>query len=168
MKARELPKSNPQPFQLSLRIRYPSMDPTDLSRELKIEAEHSYRAGDPRPTRSGIAPASVHAESYWLGALDPAKWPPDISFPEHPRLQFAAEHLRATATNSLSWALSLSTTRFFHLHAALLRRIGSEGGQISLLVTLSASEVDGFTLLPEVSRAFGDLGVTVEFELTDD
>ena len=42
------------------------------------------------------------------------------------------------------------------------------GGQISLLVTLSGSEVGGFSLLPEVSRAFGDLGVTVEFELTED
>jgi hypothetical protein len=167
MEARGLSNPDPQPFQLSLRIRHPSIDPTDLSREFKIEAEHSYRAGDPRPTRSGIAPASVHAESYWLGTLNPAKWPPDISFPEHPRLQIAAEHLRATATNSLGWALSLSTTRFFHLHAALLRRIRSEGGQISLLVTLSA-EVGSFSLLPEVSRAFGDFGVTVEFELTDD
>lgn len=168
MEARKLSKSDPQPFQLSLRIRHPSMDPDDLSREFKIEAEHSYRAGDPRALRSGIAPASVHAESYWLGALDPGKWPPDISFPGHPKLQIAAEHLRATATNSFSWALSLSTTRFFHLHAELLRRIRSEGGQVSLLVALSASEVGSFSLVPEVSRAFAEFGITVEFELTND
>jgi hypothetical protein len=168
MEARKLSKSDPQPFQLSLRIRHPSMDPTDISRAFKIEAEHSYRAGDPRTLRSGIAPASVHAESYWLGALDPVKWPPDISFPGHPKLQIAAEHLRATATNSFSWALSLSTTGFFHKHATLLRRISSEGGQISLLVTLSAGEVDSFSLMPEVSRTFGEFGITVEFELTHD
>jgi hypothetical protein len=159
---------DPQPFQLYLRIRHPSVDPAALSRDFKIEPEHAYRAGEPRPTRSGITPRSVHAESYWLGTLDPLKWPPDISFPEHPQLQAAAEHLQATATNSLGWALSLSTTTFFHLHAALLRRITSEGGQISLLVTLSASEVGSFSLSPEVSRAFGDFGVTVEFELTSD
>jgi hypothetical protein len=168
MEARKLSKSDPQPFQLSLRIRHPSMDPAALSREFKIEAEHSFRAGDPRPSRSGIAPASVHPESYWLGALNPAKWPADISFPDHPRLQMAQERLGVAATKSFGWALSLSTTRFFCLHAELLRRIRSEGGQISLLVALSPDEASSFSLAPEVSRAFGEFGITVEFEFTND
>jgi hypothetical protein len=167
MEARKLSKSDPRPFQLSLRIRHPSMDPAELSHEFKIEPEHSFRAGDPRPLRSGLAPASVHTETYWLGTLSPAEWPLDISFPGHLRLQMAAEHLRATATNSFAWALSLSATRFFRLHTELLRRLQSGGGQVSLLVALSASEVGSFSLLPDVSRAFGDLGITVEFEFTD-
>jgi hypothetical protein len=167
MEARELSKSDPQPFQLSLRIRHPSMDPADLSREFKIEAEHSFRAGDRRPPRRGIVPASAHTESYWLGALSPAKWLADMSFPEHP-LQMAQERLGDAATKSFGWALSLSATRFCHLHADLLRRIRSEGGQISLLVALSAGEVSSFSLVPEVSRIFGEFGITVEFELTDD
>jgi hypothetical protein len=165
MEARKLSKSDPQPFQLSLRIRHPSMDPADLSRELKIEAEHSFRAGEPRQPRSGIAPASVHAESYWLGALPLGKWPADMSFTGYPRLQLAQERL---ATESFGWALSLSAIRFFQLHAALLRRIRSEGGQISLLVALSTGEVSSFSLVPEVSRVFGEFGITVEFELTND
>jgi hypothetical protein len=66
MEARKLSKSDSQPFQLYLRIRHPSMDPAALSRDFKIEAEHAYRAGDPRPkTRSGTTPRSVHSESYW-------------------------------------------------------------------------------------------------------
>ena len=167
MEARELSKSDPKPFQLSLRIRHPSMDPAELSREFKIEPEHSFRAGDPRRPRRGIA-ASVHSESYWLGALNPDKWPPDISFPGHPKLQAAQERLGAAAIKSFDWALSLSASRFFHLHAALLRRVRSEGGHISLIVALSTSEVSSFSLVPEVSRAFGEFGVTVEFELTND
>ena len=167
MKAQELSDSAPRAFQLSLRIRHPSMDPAELSREFKIEAEHSYRAGDPRSLRSGIATASVHSESYWLGVLDPGKWPPDISFPGHPKLQIMAEHLRATATDSFTWALSLGTTGFFRKHAALLQRINSEGGQISVLVALSAGEVGGFNLMPQVSVALGNFAVTVEFEFTD-
>lgn len=166
MEARQLSRY-PQPFRLSLRVRHPSMDPADLSRQLKIKPEHSYRAGEPRSPRMGRALASVHAESYWLGALDPGRWSPDISFPEYPKLQVAAEHLQATAANSLSFALSLSTTRFFHLHAELLRRIRSEGGQVSLLVSLVASEVGSFRLMPEVSRALGEFDVTVEFEFTE-
>jgi hypothetical protein len=168
MEARQLAESDLRPFQLSLRIRHPSMDPADLSREFKIEAEHFFRAGDPRPHRSGIAPASVHAESYWLGAIDPSRWPGDIlSFPGHPRLQNVHEHLRSSATNSFGWALSLCATWFFHSHAEALRRIRSDGGQISLLVALSAGEVGSFSLAPEVSRAFGELGITVEFEFSD-
>jgi hypothetical protein len=168
MEARKLSKSDPQPFQLSLRIRHPSMDPADLSREFKIESEHSFRAGDPRPPRSGVAPASVHAESYWLGALNPARWPPDISFPGHPRLQIAQKGLGTAATKSLGWALSLSATAFFHSHAELLRRIRSEGGQISLLVALSPGEMSSFSIVPEVSRVFGELGITIEFEFAND
>lgn len=168
MEARKLSRSDPQPFQLSLRIRHPSMDPAELTREFKIAADHSFRAGDARALGGGIAKASVHAESYWLGALNPVKWPPDISFPGRPKLQIAAEHLRATVTNSLSAALSMSTTAFFNRHPALLRRIRSEGGQISLLIALSASEVGSFSLAPEVSRALGEFGITVEFEFNND
>jgi hypothetical protein len=168
MQARELSNSDPQPFQLSLRIRHPSMDPADLSREFKIDAEHSFRAGDPRPPRGGMASASVHAESYWLGALNPSEWPTDIlSFPGQPRLPAVQKHLRTTATNSFAWTLSVSATWFFHSHAALLRRIRSEGGQISLLVALSTGEVSSFSLAPEVCRVFGDLGIAMEFEFTD-
>jgi hypothetical protein len=71
------------------------------------------------------------------------------------------------AIKSLDWALSLSATRFLHLHAELLRRIRSEGGEISLLVALSIGELSGFSLVPEVSRVFGEFGITIEFELTD-
>jgi hypothetical protein len=167
MEARKLWKSDPKPFELSLRIRHPSIDPADLSREFKIEPEHSFRAGDPRPTRGSIVPVSMHRESYWLGPLNPAKWPPDISFPGHPQLHVARANLGLAAIKSLDWALSLSATRFLHLHAELLRRIRSEGGEISLLVALSIGELSGFSLVPEVSRVFGEFGITIEFELTD-
>lgn len=168
MEARKRSKVNPPPFQFSLRIRHPSMDPAELSREFKIEAEHSFRAGDPRPARSGIATASVRAYSYWLGALNPAEWPPDISSPGQRRLQIAQEHLGAAVTQSFDWALALSATWLFCAHAELLRRIRAEGGEISLLVALSIGEVSSFSLAPGVSRIFGEFGVTIEFEFAGD
>ena len=45
-------------------------------------------------------------------------------------------------------------------------RIHAKGGEISLLVALSLSEVEGFTLPPEVSRLLGEIGITVEFEFS--
>ncbi len=168
MQARKLAKSELRPFQLSLRIRHPSMDPADFSREFEIEPEHFFRAGDLRRQRSGIAPASEHAESYWLGALDPSKWPADIlSFPGHPRLQLVQEHLPSTLTKSFSWALSLCATWFFHSHAELLRRIRVRRRRDQPAGRALDGEVGSFSLAPEASRAFGELGITVEFEFTD-
>src|SRR5215469_4970481 len=106
MEASRLSKLVSELFQLSLRIRHPSLDPADLSREFRIEAEHSFRAGDPRPSRSGLAPASVHAESYWLGALNPASW---IRLPlADPGLQATQQELGAVVSRSLTSALGLS------------------------------------------------------------
>ena len=165
MEARKLHESDPQPFQLSLRIRHPSLDPEELSREFSIEAAHCFRAGDPRASRSGIA--SGHPESYWLGALNTATWPADVSLPKSRRRSAAEEHLGVVVTRSLGWALSLST-RFFSAHAETLRRIGAEGGQVSLLITAPPGEVSGFSLAPAVSRVFSDLGIALEFEFTSD
>ena len=166
MEAR-LSKPDSEPFQLTLRVRHPSMDPVDISRTLKIEAEHSFRAGGPRTSSSGSATASVHAESYWLGVLKPVVPLADVSFPGDHRSQIAQKQL-AAATKGLSWALSLRTSRILGPHADFLRRVRTEGGDVTLLVTISSGEVSSFTLAPETSRLFGDLGIAVEFELASE
>ena len=58
--------------------------------------------------------------------------------------------------------------RFKSAHAALLHTIRSEGGEASVLVTLSPADVETFSLPPQVSRIFGELGITLEFEITND
>ena len=166
MEARKLRQPDSEPFQLSLRIRHPSLDPEELSRELNIEAAHCFRAGDPRASRSGIA--SVHPESYWLGALNTASWPVDVTFPGVERVAASEEErIGVVAKRSLGWILSLST-RFFSAHAATLRRIRAEGGQMSLLITAPDGSLSGFSLAPAVSRVFSELGITLEFEFTSD
>lgn len=166
MEARRLRPSDSEPFQLSLRIRHPSIDPEELSREFSIEAAHCFRAGDPRPSRSGIS--SVHPESYWLGALNTANWPTeDVTSPGVLRLLASQERMGVAGMRSLGWALSLST-RFFSAHAQTLRRIVAESGQVSLLITAPAGELSGFSLAPAVSRVFSELGITLEFEFTSD
>ncbi len=165
MEATKLRPTDPEPFQLSLRIRHPSLDPEELSREFNIEAAHCFRAGDPRTSRSGIA--SVHPESYWLGALNTASWPVDVTSPAVQHLLADQQRIGVVAMRSLGWLLSLST-RFFSAHAGTLRRIGAEGGQVSLLVTAPANAVTGLSLAPAVSRIFGELGVALEFEFSSD
>jgi hypothetical protein len=165
MEATKLRRTDPEPFQLSLRIRHPSLDPEELSREFNIEAAHCFRAGDPRASRTGIA--SVHPESYWLGALNTANWPVDVTTPSVQHLLADQQRVGVVAMRSLGWVLSLST-RFFSAHAGTLRRIGAEGGQVSLLVTAPTALVNGFSLAPAVSRVFAELDVALEFEFSSD
>jgi hypothetical protein len=141
------------------------MDPADISRAFHIEAAHSFRAGEPRLSGRVSATASVHTESYWLGVLKFG--PADLSFLAEQHSQIAQRQL-AAVSNTLSWALSLSAGRFLKAHADLLRRVRSEGGDVTLLVTICGGEVGSFTLAPEVSLMLGELGIAVEFELADE
>jgi hypothetical protein len=155
------------PFQLSIRIRHPSMDPAFISKELRIEPEHSFLAGRPRHSQSGAPSAAVHTESYWLAALEPATWLGDTPLGEI-LAAFSQQRMNAAVSKNLGWALSLCAARLGRGHDAFLRQIRTEGGQVSLLVALAPDVVSSFNLSPEVSRIFGDLGITLEFEMTDD
>jgi hypothetical protein len=61
-------------YQLSLHVRHPSVDPDEISRELGLDATESFRAGEPRHSRSGVAATAVHGETYWVAVLDPMAW----------------------------------------------------------------------------------------------
>ena len=84
------------------------MTPAAITHELRLQPEHCFRAGEPRESRSGIAAAAVHSESYWIATLNPAAWPTassafDMSFPGRPRLAVSKERLRAMMRDSLAW-----------------------------------------------------------------
>ncbi|HKU16279.1 MAG TPA: hypothetical protein VJQ52_17940 [Steroidobacteraceae bacterium] len=166
MEARRAPQPPSYPFQLSLRIRHPSIDPDSISRELQLDPEHSFRAGDPRESnRSLTAIATVHTESYWLGTIDPATLLPGealkLGFPPELRLQ---SH-ETMAFGGLDSALLLWTNGMLRRHAEFFRRLESEGGEVRLIVALSARKARGFTLTPHVSKALSELRIPVDFEL---
>jgi len=167
MAAPKLATLQPSPFLLSLRIKHPSMDPVDISKELGIEPEHSFRAGQPRQSKSGLLPAAIHTESYWLAPLNPTSWCGNTSIAKPLNLAIVQEHIEAAIVRNLTGALGLWAVRFNKVHTALLQRIRTEGGEISLLVTLTSSAVSTFSLSPQVNRMFGELGMTLEFEIMD-
>ena len=53
---------------------------------------------------------------------------------------------------------------FMRAHSEFIRRIQNEEGQVSLLVELSTRALNGFTLSPQFSRTFSELGVAIEFD----
>lgn len=173
MEARDFLKDRMPAFELAIRIRHPSLDPADITSELHLEPEHSFKAGDPRTSSSGIAAAAVHAESYWLSRIDPARLPSPTLFDERPgekrvRTRMSEEVFRAHAADSLGITLTACVMTFLGPHREFLRRVKSDGGEVSLLVEVSAKSVPGFKLTPQVSRGLSDLGITVEFELVND
>jgi hypothetical protein len=166
MAAPKLATLQSPPFQLSLRIKHPSLDPADISKELGIDPEHSFRAGQPRRSKSGLTPAAVHTESYWLAPLDPASWFGSAPFEPLPNRPISQNIIDTAVARNLAWALGLCAARFNEAHAAWLQTICSQGGEISLLVTLSSTAVNAFSLRPQVSRMFGEMGISLEFEIT--
>ena len=131
MKAKALADSPDSPFELALRVRHPSMDPADLSRELGFEPTHSFRAGEPRHPRSDAVAASVHGESYWLGRLDRTSWL-SAWLSSFGNLEAPANKLGRAVAWNLGLALTVTTRSLFRSHAPLFERIRREGGQVSL------------------------------------
>lgn len=163
MEARKLSEAPAPAFGLSLRIRHPSIDPAQISQELQLEPEHCFRAGEPRTSSSGLKATALHAESYWLGALDPSA--PLGGLLSH--LPTAgAESLRSRAREpiGLDGALMLWVTYLSRRHAALFQRITAEGGQVGLLIEVAPDGARSFSLPPAISRALSELGIALEFE----
>jgi hypothetical protein len=171
MEARDLLRERPRAFELTLRVRHPSMDPAAISRELKLKPEHSFKAGEPRESSSGIAAAAVHPESYWLATLDPGEWPAEqLSGFDHPSVTRGAsgkERPRVMIT-SLDTALTFSTVHFLRAHAEFLRRVQTEGGEVALIVEMPTASAQSFTLEAQVAKVLGDLGIAIDFEFTND
>ncbi len=116
------------PFQISLRIRHPSIDPAAISRELRLEAEYSFKAGEPRESGSGIAATALHSESYWLGSLGAIT--SSLSGFSGTRANVARERLQAGISESLTLALDALVVGFLRTHSEFIRRIQSEEGQV--------------------------------------
>jgi hypothetical protein len=164
MEARDIAQASAQPFQISLRIRHPSIDPEAISRELSVEPEYSFKAGDPRESGSGMAATSLHAESYWLGSLGSITSATSFSGFSGARANAARERMQAATIESLTLALDSLVVGFIRTHSDFIRRIQGEEGQVSLLVELSTQSLSGFTISPQFSRAFSELGIAVEFD----
>jgi hypothetical protein len=162
MEARRAPQPS-YPFQLSLRVRHPSIDPASISQELQIEPEHSFRAGEPRDSTRSLAVAPVHVDSYWLATLDLEKLL--LGTPETSLVHEITRHTQTVPLGALEPVLAILTASVLRRHVEFFRRIESEGGEVRLIVAISARKTRGFTLTPHLSRALSELRIPIDFEL---
>jgi hypothetical protein len=144
MEARQVPDESVAHAQVSLRIRHPTIDPDEISAALGVRPEHCFKSGDPAQGRRGL-----HTQTYWLADIAPGSWlePVDPS----------------ARTRSVEIMLSFGLQRLNARHA-FLERIQSDGGDVSLLLSVERGSAADFTLPVAVSRLLVKLAITLELK----
>jgi hypothetical protein len=132
-------------FMMSLRIRHPRIDPAEITLALRIEPQHTWRAGEVRRDSAGIELGGTHGESYWMGRL--------MTKPELAQDQVGVESeiLRTLGTLRRSFAF--------------LEKVKEQGGSAELHVSLYAREEFRLELLPESLSLLGRMGLAVVLEV---
>jgi hypothetical protein len=145
-----------------LRVRHPSIDPGEITRELGLKPAHAWAAGSPRGEPA--AARGAHAESYWFAPLGESVW--------HRAEAAAADP--ATAGDAWSFGSTvppletflLSQMRLLVPHRAFFARLGTEGGSCELAVTLSARERFSVELPPGLLRSLADLAIAITLDVS--
>jgi hypothetical protein len=130
---------------MSLRIRHPHIDPAEITRNLGIEPQHTWRAGDPRRDPVGGELEGQYRESYWMGRVmtQPALASDQVGV--------ESELLRVLARLRRSFEF--------------IERLKREGAVAELQISVFAREEFRLEFLPEPLSMLGRLGFTVALEL---
>lgn len=169
MEARQLSDESAARIQVSLRIRHPAIDPDEITAAIGVKPAHCFKSGDPARGRQGL-----HTQTYWLAHIAPGSWPEpvDPGFLEtiaarYPGGRLSAEDFRKVAESARSHSVEM--TLYFGLQRlnarhAFLERIQSDGGEVSLLLSMEHGSAADFTLPVGMSRLLVKLGITLEFK----
>lgn len=132
-------------FTISLRIRHPTVNPDRITKELGIEPQHTWKAGEARRGDTGEQLEGVYHQSYWTGRL-------------MDKPQLSSE--RATVESVLLQTLSqLSRSHDF------LQQLSTDGGTAELVVSMFTRGVFRLDLSPESSALLGRLRLTIAFDI---
>ncbi len=139
---------DPQDFSVTFRIRHPSIDPAELSRQLGIEPQHAWRAGEPRRLESGEIGSGAYRETFWVGLLQaPSPWSGMLPELRHGR---AGPLIAAVKTGPVLPQITLYFTLLkMKRAAAFWRAFTDQGGTVEC--RLQVNKTDGFQL--EMSHA---------------
>jgi len=56
-------------YEVSLRLRHPTMDPDEISSSLDLKPRITWRSGEQRRTSTGLVLEGSYDQSYWVGSL---------------------------------------------------------------------------------------------------
>jgi hypothetical protein len=132
-------------FTMSLRLRHPSAEPAEITRNLGIEPEHTWRCGDPRRDSAGSKLTGKHRETYWMGHLMAA---PELS---SSHVGVESELLRTLAQLRKSFGF--------------LETLKEGGGMGELHISIFAREDFRLEFPPEFLGLLGRIGLAVTLEV---
>jgi hypothetical protein len=134
-------------YAVTLRLRHPTIDPAVLTKTLKLDPLHSWKAGEPRLSQTGAPLGGQHRDSYWAARLP---------------IQIAG-----TAGVSLETFLSAQLLQLAR-HRDFLSDFQAHGGEIALVVEFSSLAGTVLTLTSAMSRRLADLNTELEFQFPGD
>jgi Domain of unknown function (DUF4279) len=102
---------NSYQYDISLRVRHPSLDPAEITSALGLNPSRSWRAGEVRTTPKGNPLEARYSNSYWVVQLGKGGWP---------------DKTLAAVVNELLDQLAP--------HQGLFQRIRAEGGTVEFFV----------------------------------
>jgi hypothetical protein len=132
-------------FMMSLRIRHPNIDPAEITRELCIEPQHTWRAGEVRRDSAGSEIGGTHRESYWMARL--------MKAPELARDNEGVESAILRTLGTLRRSLDF------------LERLKDQAGAAELQISLYAREEFRLEFLAESLALLGRMGLAVALEI---
>ena len=132
-------------FALSLAIRHPRIDPAQISEELGIKPQHTWKAGDRRLDAAGTAIEGSYRESYWMARLM-----------EQPQLSSQRQSVEG---------MLMQTLAQLHRSQSFLERINAEQGVAELHVSLYAREEFTLQLSVESLALLGRLRLAVSLDI---
>lgn len=147
---------SPDDFSIALRIRHPSIDPTEITRKLAIEPQHAWRAGEPRHVDDDSG-SSLHRETYWVGLL-----PPPLAGPS-PWSQRVEESLRRSA--ALPQASLYFTLLNMKRSARFWREFADQGGTVECLIQVHKADRFQLDLSQALLLALVELRITLSIEV---
>jgi hypothetical protein len=134
-------------YAVTLRLRHPAIDPALLTKTLKLDPVHTWKAGDPRLSQTGAPLGGQHRDSYWAARLP--------------------TQIVGTAVLSLETFLSAQLVQLAR-HRDFLSDFQAHGGEIALVVEVSPLAGTVLTLTNSMSRRLADLNIEVEFQFLGD
>lgn len=132
-------------FTISLRMRHPSIDPSQITSTLGIEPQHTWKAGDSRRGPAGATLSGVYKESYWMARLM-----------EEPQL---------SSTRISVESVLLQTLAHLRRSQSFLEHLDGEGGVAELHVSLFAREDFRLDLSAQTLALLGRLGLSVALDV---
>jgi hypothetical protein len=133
-------------FTMSLSIRHPNVEPSEISRALSIEPQHSWKVGDPRRGTEGEVLDGTYRETFWTARLMP-----------EPELASDGVSVESVLLRTLS-----QLRKSFDFFTDLSRL----GGVAELQISIFGREDFRLEFLPESLALVGRLGLVISLNVT--